>query len=110
VSGNKRTTFSDGTETIDDPEKSWSQTLTNANKSSSYWTLKTAPRDRRKTKGHSERVIRRWETKTVNGVEGDVTSNLKPYWMFDMRKETGCPADQKKYFLSKMCNFRTLVN
>ena len=49
-------------------------------KPSGSWTLKMAPSDRRLNAGHDERVIQRWETKTMNGDDSEDTSNLEPYW------------------------------
>ena len=42
------------------------------------------------------------ETKTIAADDSQDTSNLEPYWMFDMRKKKEWPLDQKqKYELDK---------
>jgi hypothetical protein len=98
--GSNRATFSRGSETKDDPEMSWSPLVTD--KPGESWTLKTAPSDRRRNKGHDERVIQRWETKRIDRIDSEDTSNLEPYWMFDMRKKKEWPSDQKlKYEYNK---------
>jgi hypothetical protein len=50
--------------------------------------------------GHLDRVIHRWETKTMDSftTAKSTTQNLEPYWMFDMKKKTDWDLTElKKY-------------
>ena len=81
----------------DDPDYSWSPLQTTHEekdapmtfRGSNYKLCQAPSHGSLKTRGHEDRVIQRWETKTVKdfGDEKSSTDNIEPYWMFDMRNK-----------------------
>jgi len=81
----------------EDPDYSWSPLKTmdkehNARSNftgSNYKLCKAPSHGSLKTRGYDDRVIQRWETKTVKDFNDDKhsTDNIEPYWMFDMRNK-----------------------
>lgn len=80
-----------------DPDSSWSPLHTIPEDQNTFFTYKPpnyklceAPSHGTfKTKGHENRVVQRWETKTMENCEDNssATDNIEPYWMFDLRSK-----------------------
>ncbi|NBX17202.1 MAG: hypothetical protein EBR09_07545 [Proteobacteria bacterium] len=104
----ERATFVNGGVQKKDPDYPWSplQTLYEENntlfklKLLDYKLCEAPSHGSLKTKGHEDRVIQRWETKTMqnNRDANSSMNNIEPYWMFDLRsKRQWNDVELKKY-------------